>query len=96
MGLPREEIRHEVVVVAGQDVKVRQLTFKESVAVGKLVAGGDIERSTLLGIAYSTDTDIDEVEAWAAETPKWVIQRLAEEIARITGLGGEEEVTKSG
>lgn len=93
MGLPEAPIEWATVEVAGQEVKVRSVTYPQAVEIGQLLEAGNIVEANIVGIAYGTDTPIDEVREWAARTVPGTVEALGRAVADAGVL--TEGATKS-
>lgn len=92
--LPSRPLRTDVVMVCGEEVKIRELTAGEAYEVAKLVQADDLEQANRVLIAYGTDTAQDEVDVWWETAPKGDAERLCEALYNLAAL--TEEAPKSG
>ena len=84
--LPEAPIEWQTVTVAGQEVKVRSVTYPQAVEIGKLLDAGDIVEANLVGIAYGTDTPLDEVREWSLRTTPGTVEALGRAVADAGAL----------
>lgn len=91
--LPEAPIEWRTVTVAGQEIKIRSVTYPQAVEIGQLLEAGEIVEANLIGIAYGTDTPIDEVRAWAERTTPGTVEALGRAVADAGVL--TEGATKS-
>jgi hypothetical protein len=86
--LPKYHTAHETVDVEGELLDIRVITRAEQARFQKMVEAEtpkDELESALLAVA--TDTPIDEVRAWYATTPGYVVEEIMGHISRISRLG---------
>lgn len=95
MGLPKIDTPMEPVEVAGHQFTLRVLTRAEQFRIQKMVNSGVAEDELEIeALSIAMGVTADEVRAWYAETPAWVIKELIDHVQRISRL--DEGAQKSG
>lgn len=95
MSLPKFPHRRSTVEIDGTFVEIRSLSRGEQASLQKVVESGrhwsDLEKEV---IAYGTDSTLEEVTEWYANTPGDICEAVSDAIRVLSNIS--EEAHKSG